>query len=157
MLIIPVVIVALVILMPLNSTQNFNGLFSMDIPLGQHYSDVSWCKANGALGCAAEYWEDNAGCELDDNEFIVYYYDNSLLVEGESNVWQHAINDLTISYFYKIKEKDGNLVVLTNDIDMQNTPPYLVGISKDDGSEAVFVGGHNLNDLKSRAKSIEFR
>lgn len=54
--------------MPINSNQDFDGLFAMDVLIGQHYSDVAWCTANGALGCANEYLEDNAGCEIDGNE-----------------------------------------------------------------------------------------
>ena len=46
---------------------------------------------------------------------------------------------------------------MTNDIGMRNMPPYLVGTANDDGSEAVFVGGHNLNDLKRYAHSVEFK
>ena len=143
--------------MPISSTYDFDGHFTMNVPLGKHYSDVAWCRPNGALGCAAEYWEDGAGCELDKNEFVVYYYNNSLLVEGESNALQHSLNGLNTSYLYKIEQNYGNLFVLTNDIGMRNMPPYLVGTANDDGSEAVFVGGHNLNDLKRYAHSVEFK
>ena len=75
-LVIPIVIVALILVMPISSTYDFDGHFTMDVPLAKHYSDVAWCRPNGALGCAAEYWEDSAGCELDGNEFIVYYVSN---------------------------------------------------------------------------------
>ncbi len=142
--------------MPISSNQDFDGLFTMDVPLGQHYSDVAWCWANGALGCAKEYWEDNAGCEIDGDEIVIYYYNNSLLVEGESNAWQHAINDLTTSYLYEIYQNDGDSILLTNDIGMSNMPPYLIGKVNDDGSKAVFVGGYNLDVLKKYSDSIEF-
>ena len=140
----------------IHSSQDFDGHFTMDIPLGDHYSDVAWCRANGALGCKGEYWEDNAGCELDDGEMVVYYYNNSLLVEGESNAWQHAVNDLTTSYLYEIYQNDGNSLILTTDIDMRNMPPYLVGKVDNDGSEAVFVGSRNLDDAMHYANTIEF-
>ena len=143
--------------MPISSTQDFDGLFTMNVPLGQHYSDVAWCRSNGALGCAKEYWEDDAGCEIDGNEMVCYYYDNSQLVEGESNAWQHAVNDLTVSYLYKVYQKDGNSLVLTNDIGMRNMPQYLVGKVNEDGSKVVFVGGYDLNNLKKSADSIEFK
>ena len=94
---------------------------------------------------------------MDKNEFVVYYYNNSLLVEGESNALQHSLNGLNTSYLYKIEQNDGNLFVLTNDIGMRNMPPYLVGTANDDGSEVVFVGGYNLNDLKRYAHSVEFK
>lgn len=143
--------------MPISSTQDFDGLFTMNVPLGHHYSDVAWCRSNGALGCAKEYWEDDSGCEIDGNEMVCYFYDNSQLVEGESNAWQHAVNDLTVSYLYKVYQDDGNSLVLTNDIGMRNMPPYLVGKVNEDGSKAVFVGGYNLNNLKKSADSIEFK
>lgn len=129
----------------------------MDVPIGQHYSDVAWCRSNGGLGSAKEYWEDDSNCELDGNEIVVYYYDNSLLVEGESNAWQHAIDDLTTSYFYKFYQNDDDLVILISTLDMRNVPQYLVGQANDDGSEVVFVGGYNLDNLKKYADSIEFK
>ena len=143
--------------MPINSSQDFDGEFTMDIPLFQHYSDVAWCRANGALGCAREYWEDNAGCEIDGNEFVVYYYNNSQPVEGESNAWQHAINDLTGSYLYSVYQDTGDMIILTNDIGMRNMPQYLVGKVNNDESKVVFVGGYNLDDLKNHADSVEFK
>lgn len=142
--------------MPINSTYDFEGIFTADLPRGQEYSDVVWCNDYGALGCKNEYWEKNAGCEINGEEVVLYYYDNSLLVDGESNAWQHAINGLTTSYFYEISHRDGKSIVLTNDIEMKNLPPYLVGRVNDDGSQVVFVGGYNLDDLKKIADSIEF-
>ena len=97
--------------MPINSTQNFDGLFTMDVPIGQHYNNDGWCWASGGLNT---------------------------------------------SYMYHINQNDGNFFVLTNDIGMRNIPPYLVGVANDDGSEVVFVGGYNLNDLIKRADSVEF-
>ena len=142
--------------MPISSTYDFEGLFTIDLPMGQEYSNVAWCHPNGALGCKNEYWEKDAGCEIDGSEKVIYYYDNSLVCEGESNAWGHAINDLTTSYLYKVYQNDGELIVLTNDIGMRNMPPYLVGKVNDDGSEVVFVGGHNLDDLKKCASTIKF-
>lgn len=151
------IIIALVLAMPaLCLAQNFDGLFTVDVPVGQHYSNVAWCLPNGRLGCANEYWEDNADCEIDGNEIVIYYYDNSLLVEGESNALQHALHGLNTSYLYKIHGRDGNLFVLSNDIGMRKMPPYLVGVANDEGSEVVFVGGNNLNDLKRYASSVKF-
>ncbi|WP_406537106.1 hypothetical protein [Methanobrevibacter sp.] len=143
--------------MPINSTYDFDGLFTIDLPRGQNYWNVAWCHSNGALGCKNEYWEKDAGCEINGNEVVIYFYNNSLLSDGESNAWQHAINDLTSSYFYKVDQNDGNLIVLTNDIGMRNMPPYLVSKVNNDGSKVVFVGGHNLDDLKKYADSIEFK
>jgi len=139
-----------------HSNQDFDGHFTMDVPFGKHYSDVAWCRANGALGCKCEYWEDDAGCELDDGEIIVYYYNNSLLVEGESNAWQHAVNDLTTSYLYDIYQNDGKSLILTSDLGMRNMPPYLVGKVNHDGSKAVFVGSRSLDDAMHYADTIEF-
>jgi hypothetical protein len=39
---------------------------------------------------------------------------------------------------------------------MKAIPHYLVGKSNDDGSEAVFVGGNNLDDVKRYAGTVEF-
>ena len=143
--------------MPITSSQDFDGNFTMDVGFGKHYEDVSWCRPNGALGCAGEYWEDDAGCDLEENDIVVYYYDNSLLVDGESNAWQHAVNDLTMSYLYEIVQDDGDLVVLKTDIYMHNTAPYLVGKSNADGSKAVFIGGYHPDELKKYADSVEFK
>lgn len=150
-------IVALVAIFALNpSSQDFDGHFTMDVPLAKHYRDVAYCLPSGSLGCKCEYWEDNAGCDIKDGDIVIYYYNNSLLAEGESNAFEHAINGLTTSYLYQAHQ-DGNLVVLTNDIDMKGMPPYLAGKSTQNGDEAVFVGGRNLNDVKRYADTIEFK
>ena len=142
---------------PISSSQDFDGNFTMNVPFREHYTNVAWCWANGALGCADEYWEDNAGCDLDENEMVIYYYDNSLLCDGESDACQHALNALTTSYLYDLYQNDGNSLVLKTDLNMHNTPTYLVGKANADESKVVFVGGHNLNDLKKYADTIEFK
>ncbi|WP_298501128.1 hypothetical protein [uncultured Methanobrevibacter sp.] len=152
-----VVIIALCLIMPITSTQDFDGNFTMEVPFGSHYSNVAWCRANGALGCADEYWEENAGCDLDENEMVVYYYDDSLLGDGESNVLQYAVDDLTYTYLYEIHNDDENSLVLKTDYSMHNTPTYLVGKVNGDASKVVFVGGHNLDDLIHYANTIKFR
>ena len=139
-----------------HSTQDFEGLFTMDVPLGKHYRDVAYCWPSGGLGSTREYWEVNAGCDIEDGDIVIYYYNDSYLIEGESNALQHAVNALTTSYLYE-SHNEGNLIVMTNDLDMRKMPPYLAGVSNDDGSEAVFVGGRNLNDVKHNASSIEFK
>lgn len=149
-------VVALIFIMPISSTYDFDGLFTVDLPIGQEYWNVAWCHPNGSLGCKNEYWEKDAGCEINGDEIVIYYYDDSLLSDGESSAWQHAINDLTNSYFYEVNQNDGNLVVLTNDIGMRNMPPYLVGKVNNEGSKVVFVGGHNLDDLKKCANTVKF-
>ena len=136
--------------------QDFEGHFTMNVPMGKQYRDVAYCLPNGDLSSAAEYWEVNTDCEIDDGEIVVYYFNNSILSDGESNALQHALNGLTTSYMYQQASNDGNLIVLTNDIDMKGLPPYLAGKSNEDGSEAVFVGGRNLNDVKNYANTIEF-
>lgn len=151
------VIIALILIVPINSTQNFDGNFTMDVPFGDHYKNVAWCWANGALGCADEYWEDDAGCDLDESEMVIYYYDDSLISGGESNALEHAVDDLTTSYLYEIYQNDGNSLVLKTDVFMHNTPPYLVGKANDDGSKVVFVGGHHLDDLRKYADTVEFK
>lgn len=138
------------------SNQDFDGHFTMDVPLGKHYRDVAYCLPSGGLGCKCEYWEDNAGCYIEDGDIVVYYYNNSLLSEGESNAFEHAINGLTTSYLYKAHQ-DGDLMILTNDIDMKALPPYLAGKSTESGDEIVFVGGRNLDDVKHYANTIEFK
>ncbi|MGX8694292.1 MAG: hypothetical protein ACSW71_05225, partial [Methanobrevibacter sp.] len=107
------------------SNQDFDGLFTMDIPAGQHFTDVAYCLPNGALGCSREYLDDNTGCELEQDDIMIFYYNDSYLVKGESNAWQHAVNDLTTSYFYQVVQDDGNSLVLTNDLGMKVMPPYL--------------------------------
>ena len=140
----------------ISANQDFDGKFTMNVPLGNHYSDVAWCLPNGALGCKGEYREDNAGCDIENGDIVVYYYNNSLLAEGESNALEHALNGLTTSYLYQFDSRDGDLYILTNDIGMNALPPFLAGKSNDDGSEVVFVGGTSLNDVKHFAATIEF-
>ena len=154
-------ILALIIVMMLATfplvTQNFDDLFTMNTQIGKHYSDVAYCLPNGALGCQKEYWEENSGCEINDDECVVYYYDNSWLVDGESNAWQHAINTLTGTYLYNISQEEGDLAILTNDLGARNMPPDLVGVSNNDGSKVVFVGGFYLENLKACANSVVFK
>lgn len=157
MLLIIIAFISIMAIGPINSTQDFDGQFTMDIPMGQNFRDVAYCLPNGALGCSREYLDDDTGCELEDDDIMVCYYNDSYLVEGESNAWQHAVNGLTTSYFYEIVQDDGNSLVLTNDIGMRMMPPYLVGVKNDDASKAVFVGGYHLDDLKKYANSVEFK
>ena len=156
-LIIIMAFISMVAVTSIKSTQDFDGLFSMNIPIGQHFMDVAYCLPNGALGCSREYLDEDTGCELEQDDIIVCYYNDSYLVEGESNAWQHAVNGLTTSYFYQVVQDDGNLLVLTNDIGMKMMPPYLVGVKNNDGSKAVFVGGYHLDNLKNYANSVEFK
>ena len=156
LIIVVLALIAIMAIFPLHlSNQNFDGLFTMDVPLAKHYSDTAYCWPNGGLGCLKEYWEDNAGCDIEDGDIVVYYYNNSLLSNGESNVFEHAMNVLTTSYLYEVYH-DGDLIILTNDLDMRKMPPYLVGKSNENGDEVVFVGGRNLNDVKHYASTIEF-
>lgn len=158
--ILTIFIIAFIALFALSSlnfaSQDFDGLFTMDVPLGQHYSNVAWCKPSGGLGCLNEYWEDNAGCDIEEGDMVIYYYNNSGLVDNEANAREHALNTLTTSYMYEYNGNDGDLIVLTNDIDMKAMPPYLVGKSSGDDSEIAFVGGKNLDDIKRYAGTIEF-
>ena len=156
-LIIIMALISIIAVTSIKSSQDFDGLFKMNIPIGQHFTDVAYCLPNGALGCSREYLDDNTGCELEDDDIMICYYNDSYLVEGESNAWQHAVNGLTTSYFYQIAQNDGDLLVLTNDMGMKMMPPYLVGVKTADGSKAVFVGGYHLDDLKNYANSVEFR
>lgn len=139
------------------SRENFEDLFEMDVPQGQHFEDKAVCLPNGRLGCTKEFWEVNSGCEMGKNDIVVYYYDNSCLVDGESNAWEHAIFALTKSYLYEPYKREDNLVILTNDLGSSSMPPFIVGTHNDDGSKVVFVGGYNLDDLMKYAKSIEFK
>ena len=140
-----------------HSNQDFDGHFTMDVPFGCHYTNVAWCWSGGGLGCRCEYWDDDAGCDLVDGDIVVYYYNESQLVEGESNILQHAGNTLNTSYLYHVHYGHDDSLILTNDIDMRKMPPYLVGKESPDGSEAVFVGSRNLDDAKHYANTIEFR
>ena len=139
------------------SRENFEDLFEMNVPHGQHFKDIAYCLPNGGLGCTKEFWDVNSDCEIDNGDIVVYYYDDSYLVEGESDAWQHALNALTTSYFYEPYQKQGNLVILTNDLESGSIPPYIVGAHNDDGSKVVFVGGYNLNDLIGYANSLKFK
>ena len=155
------VIMALVCITAVNSfassSQDFDGLFTMDVPLGQHYSDLTWCHSNKALGCTKQYCEDNSDCVIGENGFAVYYYDDSQLSVGESNAAEHAVHVLTTTFIYDFYQSDGDLIILHNNITMRNLPEYVVGVTNDDGSKVVFVGGYDLNNLKRYADSVEFK
>ncbi len=155
------VILALVCVTAVNSfatsSQDFDGLFTMDVPLGQHYSDLTWCHSNKALGCTKQYCEDNSDCVIGEDDFAVYYYDDSRLPVGESNAADHAVHVLTTTFIYDFYQSDGDLIILHNNIDMRNLPEYVVGVRNDDSSKVVFVGGYDLNMLKKYAKSVEFK
>ena len=38
------------------SSQDFDGLFTMDVPLGKHYEDQSYCYQNKPLGVQSSMW-----------------------------------------------------------------------------------------------------
>ena len=140
-----------------SNEQDFDGNFTMNVPIGKEYCDVSYCLPNGRLGCAMEYWDVNSDCQMGDDDIVMYYYDNSCLADGETNAWKHAMNTLTTSYLYEPYRNDGNLVILTNDVGMRNMPPYIVGVTNNDQSKVVFVGGYNLDDLKYYANTVKFK
>ena len=149
------VILALVCVTAVNSfatsSQDFDGLFTMDVPLGQHYSDLT------SLGCTKQYCEDNSDCVIGKDDFAVYYYDDSRLPVGESNAADHAVHVLTTTFIYDFYQSEGDLIILHNNIDMRNLPEYVVGVRNDDSSKVVFVGGYDLNMLKKYADSVEFK
>ena len=155
------VILALVCVTAVSSfataSQDFDGLFTMDVPLGQHYSDLGWCHSNKPLGCTKQYCEDNSDCVIGENDFAVYYYDDSQLSAGESNAADHALHVLTTTFLYDFYQSDGDMIILHNDIGMQNLPEYAVGVRSDDESKVVFVGGYDLDMLKKYAGSVEFK
>lgn len=157
MFIIILIIVALFLIMPSSSTYDFEGLFTIDLPPGQNYWNVAWCHEGGGLGCKNEYWERDAGCDINGKEVVVYYYNGSLLEPGQTDVGQYAVDTLNKSYIYQFYQSDGDLIVLKNDIGMHAVPPFMVGKISDDRSEAVFVGGCNLDDLKEYSRSVEFK
>ena len=156
-----IVILALVCVTAVNSfatsSQDFDGLFTMDVPLGQHYSDLGWCYSNKPLGCTKQYCEDNSDCVIGKDDFAVYYYDDSQLSVGESNVADHSLHVLTTTFLYDFYQSDGDLIILHNDIGMRNLPEYVVGVTNDDESKVVFVGGYDLDMLKKYADSVEFK
>ena len=139
-----------------SNNYDFEGLFSMNVPFGKEYEDIAYCFPNGRLGCAKEYWDVSSGCQMSENEIVIFYYDDSYLVDGETNTLNHAINTLTTSYFYEFLPREDNLMILTTDIGLKDMPPYLVGVVNNDKTEVVFVGGYHLNELKNYANSIKF-
>lgn len=138
------------------SNQDFDGHFMMNVPFGKHYRNVEWCHDNGALGCKAEYWDDDNGCVIGEKDIVVYYYNSSLLSQGESNVLEHALNVLTTTYLFQEYQLDGDLIVLTNGLGMRRVPTFMVGKGSESGDEAVFVGGRDLDYVKQYASTIEF-
>ena len=156
-----IVILALIAITAVSSfttaTQDFDGLFTMNVPIGEHYSDAAWCYDNKPLGCAKEYLkDDDPNGVIDEDEFAVYYYDNSQVSGGYSNAADYSVHVLTTSFVYNFYQSDGDMLVFYNDIGMTNLPEYVVGVRSDDNSKAVFVGGYDLDMLKSYANSVEF-
>lgn len=130
----------------------------MNVPLGQHYSDAVWCYSNKPLGCAKEYLnDDDANGVIDEDEFAVYYYDDSQVRGGYSNAADYSIDVLTKSFVYDFYQSDGDMLVFNNDIGMTNLPKYVVGVRSADNSKVVFVGGYDLDMLKSYASSVKFK
>lgn len=138
-------------------SQDFDGHFTMEVPFPKHYSDVSWCWSNKALGCTAEYQADDFNCAIGDRDIIVYYYNSSHLSNGESNLLEYVVNGLTTTYLFKEYQRDGDLVILTNDLGMSMVPTFLVGKCSQTGDEVVFVGGRDLEYVKHFARTIEFK
>lgn len=139
------------------ATQDFDGLFTMNVPIGEHYSDAAWCYSNKPLGCAKEYLKDDFDGVIDEDEFAVFYYDDSQVAGGYSNAADYSIHVLTTSFVYNFYQSEGDMLVFYNDIGMKNLPEYVVGVRSDDNSKAVFVGGYDLDMLKSYASSVKFK
>ena len=134
--------------------QNFDNQFYVSTQMNEHYEDVSWCKPNGALGCVAEYWEDDAGCELNGDEVAIYYYNESVLLDGESNVYHHVHENLIHSYLYKEQQHQGKNTLFKSTINMRNVPPYLMCVRH--GNKVVCVGGENIDKIKQYSQSVVF-
>ena len=147
-------VIAIFVLAPIYSYQNFDDHFCMNIGVGEHYEDVAWCKPCGSLGSTGEYWEQNAGCELNGDEVVIYYYNESALGDYENDVYQHVYFDLTTSYLYDKKYQDGKIIYFENQIDMRNLPKYLACVRH--GNEVVCVGGQSLAKVGQYAQSITF-
>ncbi|MEE1133262.1 MAG: hypothetical protein UHW60_00690 [Methanobrevibacter sp.] len=157
-----IVILALMAIMAVSSfataTQDFDGLFTMEVPIGEHYSDAAWCYSNKPLGCAKEYLkDDDPNGVIDEDEFAVYYYDNSQVSGEYSNAADYSTYVLTTSFVYKFYQSEGDMLVFYNDIGMTNLPKYVVGVRSDDNSKAVFVGGYDLDNLKYYANTVKFK
>ncbi len=138
---------------PVNSYQSFDDKFYVNTQPGEHYEDVAWCRANGALGCAAEYWEDDAGCEIDGDEVVIYYYNESIIAD-ESSVYEHVKRSLTTTYLYEEQQHKGKIIFFTCTIEMRNMPRYIACVGHND--EVVCVGGNNLDKIEQYAESVTF-
>lgn len=141
-----------------SKNHDFDGYFTMDVPGDYNFKDVSWCLPNGALGCSDEFTDENRDCLYRNESIIVYYYNDSVLLDGESDVLNHALGTLTSSYFYNYVGNDGELIILTQEYDdMGMFSKYLVGVSNEKDNEVVFVGGPDLGEVKRYAETIEFK
>lgn len=136
------------------SYQNFDDNFHINTDAGEHYENIAWCRANGALGSAAEYWEDNAGCELNGDEVVIYYYNESVINNDENNVYEHVYHDLITTYLYEEMQRKNNLIFFKCKIDMKNMPQYLVLCTEQD--EVVCIGGNNLDKIERYGQSVIF-
>lgn len=134
-------------------TQFFDGSFNMTVNLGKVYVPSH---SNGSLGSVREYTDNNSDGNFRQGDINVYYYNESVLKDNETDVLEHVLNELTDTYSYQINGNDGDLIILQNDKDMCGIPFFLVGKSSSNASKVVFVGGQNMNDLTGYAKTIVF-
>ncbi|WP_407375315.1 hypothetical protein [Methanobrevibacter sp.] len=131
-------------------TQNFGGSFNMTVHLGEVYVPS---QSNGSLGSVCEYINNNSDGNFRKGDINIYYYNESVLADNETDVLEHALGDLTTTYSYQINQND-DLIILQNDKEMCGIPFFLVG--KTNGNEVVFLGGENMNELTQYANSIKF-
>lgn len=137
------------------TNQSFDGLFTMEFPLGKEYADISSNWSSGSLGSSREYVVNNSDGNFRQGDINVYYYNTSLLNGNESDLTDHVLGELTATYSYQINQNK-DIIILQNDNDMCEIPFFLVGKSSADKREIVFVGGEDLNELTVYADTIEF-
>lgn len=132
--------------------QTFDDVFTIEVPLEKTLSPAS---VNGSLGSVHEYYDSSTEGNFRNGGIIVYYYDDSILSDNESDVMGHVLQDLTTTYSYQLNQNDDEMAILENDADMCGIPPFLAGKSNGEG-KVVLVGGENLNELESYVNSIQF-
>ena len=136
---------------------DFQGFFKMSFD-----KDMTFKRSESMvdeLGCTHGYVNDK-------KDVYIYYYGNDV----EVGVYENRINrqitnklhgmdavTATIqTYQYGNLKKEGNLTILEDLApDLGGREKYLVGVEGDSG-QVVFVGGNNLNTLKTYASSVRF-
>lgn len=132
------------------TTHDFDGLFNMSVPSDEEFVTLD----SNITGASVFGYNFNEGDPIGNN-IIVYYFNESIVDDNDTNITEYVINTLDENSTFKHPSVEDGFTVLYNQV-VQHDGGYMLIASNDNETEVVGIVGDNLDDLKTYANSIEF-